>query len=218
MGHEIQREVERADRADDTDGHSQREPELADAGVVRSIATISPVRVRASTAEKRNVPTDRVASTRAVVIGLAASPAIDRAKSSWRGRDPVGGRVEDRRPLVGGERRACRLLGGGDCRIDVFRGPDCDVTQLTAVEGGPDRGVLVGGDAVGADAERVEFSHPGRIGGACCPSASKGIDECGREERSIRVESEVFRLGGELQVEVGRTVEVLGNAEDRGGP
>ena len=49
-----------------------------------STGTISPVRRRASTAAKVNVLTARLASIRAVLIGLAASMAIVRAKSSAR--------------------------------------------------------------------------------------------------------------------------------------
>ncbi len=47
-----------------------------------SIAIISPASVRASTAAYTKVPTTRAASTRAVLIGFAASPAMLCAKSS----------------------------------------------------------------------------------------------------------------------------------------
>ncbi len=49
-----------------------------------SRATISPASVRASPAANWNVPTARSASTRAVLIGLAASSAMIAANSSRR--------------------------------------------------------------------------------------------------------------------------------------
>ena len=49
-----------------------------------SSGTISPASLRASAAANENVPDARSASTRAVLMGLAASPAMMRAKSSRR--------------------------------------------------------------------------------------------------------------------------------------
>ena len=77
-------------------GHAQRERRACprrrrDA----SIGTISPASVRASTAANVNVDTARCASTRAVLIGLAASSAMMRANSSVRSREQVRGAVED---------------------------------------------------------------------------------------------------------------------------
>ncbi|CAB4576035.1 unannotated protein [freshwater metagenome] len=51
---------------------------------IASMATTSPTKVRASTAENRNVPTARSTSTRAVLTGLAASRAMAMANSSRR--------------------------------------------------------------------------------------------------------------------------------------
>ena len=81
---EVEREVERADRADHADRDSQRERELAVTGALASIGTTSPASVRAATAANVNVETPRCASTRAVLIGLAASVAMMRARSSMR--------------------------------------------------------------------------------------------------------------------------------------
>ena len=85
VGDEVEREVERADRADDADRHAQREADLAHAARRwRRAATTSPASVRASAAANWNVPTARSASTRAVLIGLAASSAMISANSSRR--------------------------------------------------------------------------------------------------------------------------------------
>ena len=59
-------------------------PTLPPPTELASSGTSSPVRVRVTAAEKRNVSTARAASTRAVAMGLAASAEIERAKSSWR--------------------------------------------------------------------------------------------------------------------------------------
>jgi hypothetical protein len=59
-------------------------PSLPSPAAPASSGTISPASFRASAAEKENVPAARSASTRAVLIGLAASAAMMRAKSSRR--------------------------------------------------------------------------------------------------------------------------------------
>ena len=59
-------------------------PSLWAPAVEASIGMVSPVRVRATAALKRNVSQARSTSTRAVLMGLAASPAITRANSSRR--------------------------------------------------------------------------------------------------------------------------------------
>ena len=56
------------------------------------MATISPVKVRATAAAKRMVSAARSASTRAVVIGLADSRAIDTANSSSRSSSSAAAR------------------------------------------------------------------------------------------------------------------------------
>ena len=92
VGDEVEREVERADRPDDADRHAQREAELALAARRwRRAATMSPASVRASAAANWNVPTARSASTRAVLIGLAASRGDD-ARRTRRGARPAAGR------------------------------------------------------------------------------------------------------------------------------
>lgn len=63
-------------------GTRRTKPSLPRPADEASIGTISPVIVRATAAEKRNVSTARSASTRAVAIGLAASALIDWANSS----------------------------------------------------------------------------------------------------------------------------------------
>ena len=132
-----------------------------------SIGIMSPVSVRASTAANRNVPTARAASTRAAFSGLAASAAIERANSSWRADEPVGGGVEDRGPLVRGHRLGAHGRGRGrDGGVDVGRAPGGHPAQLGAVERRSHGGLLGGGDALGADAHGMEFSHAPRLGPA----------------------------------------------------
>ena len=65
-------------------GMRRVKPSLPSPGALASSGTISPTSLRASTAEKTNVPTARSASTRAVRIGFAASSAMIRANSSTR--------------------------------------------------------------------------------------------------------------------------------------
>ncbi len=59
-------------------------PSLPTPAELASRGIISPERVRATAAEKRKVSTARSASMRAVLIGLPASAAIERANSSLR--------------------------------------------------------------------------------------------------------------------------------------
>ena len=74
VGDEVEREVERADRADDADrARRSVNASLPSPAALASIGTMSPASVRASTAANVNVETARCASTRAVLIGLAAS-------------------------------------------------------------------------------------------------------------------------------------------------
>ena len=68
-------------------GTRRTNPSLPTPASLASIGIISPVSVRATAAENWNVLTARAASTRAVLIGLAASTAIVRANSSWRSRN-----------------------------------------------------------------------------------------------------------------------------------
>ena len=85
VGHEVEREVERADRADDADRHPQREAELALARWPWRRA--APCRRRACGPRRRRsgtCSTARSASPRAVLIGLAASTAMISAKWSRR--------------------------------------------------------------------------------------------------------------------------------------
>ena len=65
-------------------GTRRVKPSLPTPATLASIAIISPVSVRASTAANANVPTARAASMRAVLIGFAASLAMLCASSSWR--------------------------------------------------------------------------------------------------------------------------------------
>ena len=92
-------------------GTRRVKPSLPTPATLASIAIISPVSVRASTAANANVPTARRASTRAVLIGFAASLAM-----LWRELlvallDPPGRGVEDLRALPREQRlaRAARL-------------------------------------------------------------------------------------------------------------
>ena len=82
---------------------------------------MSPASVRASAAANWNVLTARSASTRAVLIGLAASTAMVRAKSSRRSaRRAAASRISARRHAGSGP--ACeRGLGGGDGPVDLGR-------------------------------------------------------------------------------------------------
>ncbi len=63
-------------------GTRSTNPSLPTPGALASSGTVSPLSVRATAAENRNVSTARAASTRAVLIGLADSALIDRANSS----------------------------------------------------------------------------------------------------------------------------------------
>ena len=134
VGDEVEREVERADRPDDADRHAQREADLADAAGMASRATTSPASVRASAAANWNVPTARSASTRAVLIGLAASLAMISANSSRRSASSRAARVEHLRPLPPRQRSARqRRLGDAHGTVDVVGTAHGDPADLRAV-------------------------------------------------------------------------------------
>ena len=103
-----------------------------------SIGTISPVSRRASTAANVKVLTARVASTRAVLIGLAASWAMVRANSSRR-----SSRSRAARSRISARRQGERLVaqgddGGGHGPFDVCRAQSGHPTDLPAVVRRPD--------------------------------------------------------------------------------
>ena len=120
-------------------GTRRTRPSLPTPAAEASIGTVSPVSLRASTAEKVRVSTQRWASTRAVLIGLPASAAIVIARSSSRSADQLGGAVEDRGALVlgevGGEEG---LVGGGDRALDRRRVADRHPPDHAAVVGALD--------------------------------------------------------------------------------
>ncbi len=104
------------DRTDHADRHAQREAELADSPpAMASSGTMSPASVRASAAANRNVPAARSASTRAVLIGLAASLAMmrgelvtplgEQARRGRRGSRPASTAAAARRQRALAQRR-----------------------------------------------------------------------------------------------------------------
>ena len=158
VGDEVEREVERADRADDADRHAQREAELALAAAAsRRAATISPASVRASAAANVNVPTARCASTRAVLIGLAASSAMMRANSSRRSasRRAAVSRISAR------FQRGSGPAAGPPWRRATARSTSAavhsrDAADLGAVEGRRHDGRFGAGEALAGERKRAD--------------------------------------------------------------
>ena len=96
---------------------------LPSPAALASIGTTSPASVRAATAANVNVDTARCASTRAVLIGLAASLAMSRANSSTRSasRRAAVSRISAR--FHGGERSASTraAFAARDRAVDLRR-------------------------------------------------------------------------------------------------
>ena len=109
---------------------------LLASGAAASTGTISPVRLRASTALKRNVSTARPASMRAVRMGLAASWAMVWAKSSWRSASRMAAR----------SRIAARATRGHP-------------TDLRTVVRRRHHDLVVGGHPLAADGDSDQLAH-----------------------------------------------------------
>ena len=138
-------------------GSRSVKPSLPSPGCAASIGTISPVSVRASAAANWNVSTARAASTRAVAMGLAASSAMVRAKSSCCSRRATRGRVEDLDPLPrrAGPRPSPRCAAC-DRPVDVALVALRDAAEQRVVVGRPHLDRLVGGDELVADAHGTD--------------------------------------------------------------
>ena len=135
-------------------------PTLPSPAELASRGMSSPPSVRATAAEKLKVSTARAASTRAVLMGLAASAEMTAANSSTRSASGPAGLVEDRRPLVGGQRPAVvQRLGDGDGPVEVALVALGHRGDQRAVEGGVDLDALVGGDSLVADDHRDLVGH-----------------------------------------------------------
>ena len=95
---------------------------------------MSPASVRASAAANWNVPTARSASTRAVLIGLAASRAMISANSSRRSasRRAAVSRTSARFQRGSGP-AASAALADADRPVDVGRAAHRDPSDLGAV-------------------------------------------------------------------------------------
>ena len=133
-------------------GTRRVKPSLPSPGCDASSGTISPASVRASAAANGNVLTARSASTRAVLIGLAASAAIVRANSSVRSARSAAAAVEDLGPLPRRQRSLVqRGLGGGDGPVDVGRGAGRHGPDDGAVVGRVDLDDVVGGEALASE-------------------------------------------------------------------
>ena len=103
-------------------GTRRVKPILPSPACSASSGTTSPDSVRASAAAKRNVPTARWASCRAVLIGLAASLAMVRGELLEPLAELDGGEVEDLGPLPRRQRMIAQRGGGGEHgAIDVGR-------------------------------------------------------------------------------------------------
>src|SRR5581483_11251829 len=123
-------------------------PNLPSPTSLASIGTISPVNVRAVAAENWNVLMARVASTRAVLMGLAASRAMVVAKSSRR-----SARSDAARSRISARRRAA---GHGTDDRPVVRALDLDgLAGAVPLAGEGNRTLL---DAV------AHVAHPSRSG------------------------------------------------------
>ena len=111
---------------------------LPSPAALASIGTMSPASVRAATAANVNVETARCASTRAVLIGLADSVAMMRARSSVRVGEELRGAIEDLGALP--RRRAgpasSAALAARTASFDLGRrrtpGPDRGARRRTA--------------------------------------------------------------------------------------
>ena len=157
-------------------------PSLPTPATFASIAIISPVSVRASTAANANVPTARAASIargldrlrgfardalRELLVAL-----LDAGATRRRGSRPAATRAA-------GRRRAPRFAAC-DRGVDLVRPALRDPAELAAVERRPDHHLLVGRDPVAADGEGVQFAHasmePHR---SRVPSRPAGPGHCG---------------------------------------
>ncbi len=184
---EVEREVERADRADDADRHAQRERELAFAGRARvHRAPSRPASVRAATAANVNVEIARCASTRAVLIGLAASVAMTWASSSVRSGHDLGRAVEDLGPLPGRQRARPRARPSRPCTAaSTCSGPHAGTRPRSASSYGARTSIHVaGGDGLAADRDGASQSQQPCGRGYDCTRVTKRSPPGGAERAS----------------------------------
>ena len=161
VGHQVEREVERRDGADHADGHPQGEAELALARRRRRRAAPSrPPACGPRPPRTGTCPTARSASTRAVLMGLAASAAMIRAKSSRRSASSraAASRIAARFHSGSGPAGSA-ALARRDGAVDVVGGAGRDLADDRAVVGRADGDGLLGGVALAGQRQRTNIGH-----------------------------------------------------------
>ena len=153
VAHEVEREVERADRADDADRHPQREAELPDAG------DVGVHRDHLAGERARLDRREREGSRRAGSLDARGLDRLGRFARDAPGEllvaltDPARRGVEDLGALPRGEQRLARerSFRGAHRGVDLVRSRLRDPPELRAVEGGADDDLLGRRDPLAAD-------------------------------------------------------------------
>ena len=145
-------------------GTRRVKPSLPSPTSAASSGTISPASRRASVAANVNVDTARLASTRAVLIGLAASSAMMRANSSVRSPSSRAARSRISARFHGGSGPArCTATAFATARVHLVAAARRDAFDLVTVVGRAHDDLVArggGADPVVADGKGPHGSQP----------------------------------------------------------